>query len=159
MSTKQNNIQIAIVASNFNKDIVDRLYNGAISTLEKSGIGERDIEVIRVPGAFEIPVAVKLLLNKKQYDVIITLGVIIKGETPHFEYIASAVANGVMRSSQLTNIPMTFGILTTNSIEEALARTGPEESNKGWEAANAAIDLIETIRQINLIDNGVSNKR
>ena len=93
MGTKKNNIRIAIVASNFNRDIVDRLYSGAISTLEKKGITEEEIKVVRVPGAFEIPVAVNLLLNKNavrdQYDAIITLGVIIRGETSHFEYIAN----------------------------------------------------------------------
>ena len=147
MSTKQNNIQIAIVASNFNKDIVDRLYNGAISTLEKSGIGERDIEVIRVPGAFEIPVAVKLLLNKKQYDVIITLGVIIKGETPHFEYIANECVHGISQLAIKTGIPIILGVLTVNNRKQAMNRSENTGKNKGSEAAQAALDMVDVLEK------------
>ena len=148
MAIKKSNIKIAIVASSFNKDIVDRLYNGAISTLEKSGISERDIEVIRVPGAFEIPVAVKLLLNKKQYDVIITLGVIIRGETPHFEYIANECAHGISQLAINSGTPIIFGVLTVNNKEQAMKRSDNAGKNKGSEAAQAALDMIETLRDI-----------
>tara|TARA_B100001250_G_C19439832_1_gene631278 strand:+ start:101 stop:574 length:474 start_codon:yes stop_codon:yes gene_type:complete len=154
MSTKQNNIQIAIVASNFNKDIVDRLYNGAISTLEKNEISEEEIEVIRVPGAFEIPVTVKSLLNKKQYDVIITLGVIIRGETPHFEYIANECAHGISQLAINSGTPIIFGVLTVNNRQQAEERSkvvsdklGSDITgkNKGSEAAQAALDMVDVL--------------
>ena len=145
MSAKKNNMEIAIVASNFNRNIVDRLYNGAISTLEKNGISEEEIEIIRVPGAFEIPVTVKRLLNKKQYDVIITLGVIIRGETPHFEYIANECAHGISQLAIKTGIPIIFGVLTVDNREQALDRSGDTGKNKGVEAAQAALDMVDIL--------------
>ena len=145
MIAKKNNIEIAIVASNFNRNIVDRLYNGAISTLEKNGISEEEIEIIRVPGAFEIPVTVKRLLNKKQYDVIITLGVIIRGETPHFEYIANECAHGISQLAIKTGIPIIFGVLTVDNREQALDRSGDTGKNKGVEAAQAALDMVDIL--------------
>ena len=145
MIEKKNNIEIAIVASNFNRNIVDRLYNGAISTLEKNGISEKEIEIIRVPGAFEIPVTVKTLLNKKQYDVIITLGVIIRGETPHFEYIANECAHGISQLAIKTGIPIIFGILTVDNREQAMDRSGNTGKNKGVEAAQAALDMVDIL--------------
>ena len=145
MIAKKNNIEIAIVASNFNRNIVDRLYNGAISTLEKNGISEEEIEIIRVPGAFEIPVTVKTLLNKKQYDVIITLGVIIRGETPHFEYIANECAHGISQLAIKTGIPIIFGVLTVDNREQAMDRSGNTGKNKGVEAAQAALDMVDIL--------------
>ena len=145
MIEKKNNIEIAIVASNFNRNIVDRLYNGAISTLEKNGISEEEIEIIRVPGAFEIPVTVKKLLNKKQYDVIITLGVIIRGETPHFEYIANECAHGISQLAIKTGIPIIFGVLTVDNREQAMDRSGNTGKNKGVEAAQAALDMVDIL--------------
>ena len=145
MIEKKNNIEIAIVASNFNRNIVDRLYNGAISTLEKNGISQEEIEIIRVPGAFEIPVTVKTLLNKKQYDVIITLGVIIRGETPHFEYIANECAHGISQLAIKTGIPIIFGILTVDNREQAMDRSGNTGKNKGVEAAQAALDMVDIL--------------
>ena len=145
MIEKKNNIEIAIVASNFNRNIVDRLYNGAISTLEKNGISEKEIEIIRVPGAFEIPVTVKTLLNKKQYDVIITLGVIIRGETPHFEYIANECAHGISQLAINSGTPIIFGVLTVDNKTQAEERSNidPMEKNKGSEAAQAALDMVD----------------
>ena len=146
MAIKKSNVKIAIVASNFNKDIVDRLYSGAISTLEKNGVSEREIEVIRVPGAFEIPVAVKLLLNKKQYDVIITLGVIIKGETPHFEYIANECVHGISQLAIKNGIPIILGVLTVNNRKQAMNRSENAGKNKGSEAAQAALDMVDILK-------------
>ena len=145
MIAKKNNIEIAIVASNFNRNIVDRLYNGAISTLEKNGISQEEIEIIRVPGAFEIPVTVKTLLNKKQYDVIITLGVIIRGETPHFEYIANECAHGISQLAIKTGIPIIFGVLTVDNRKQAMDRSGNTGKNKGVEAAQAALDMVDIL--------------
>ena len=148
MRKKKNDIHIAIVASNFNRDIVDRLYNGAILTLEKKGVSEEEIEIIRVPGAFEIPVTVKSLLNKKQYDVIITLGVIIRGETPHFEYIANECAHGISQLAIKTGIPIIFGVLTVDNREQAMDRSGNGGKNKGVEAAETALTMIDVLGNI-----------
>ena len=148
MRKKKNDIHIAIVASNFNRDIVDRLYNGAILTLEKKGVSEEEIEIIRVPGAFEIPVTVKSLLNKKKYDVIITLGVIIRGETPHFEYIANECAHGISQLAIKTGIPIIFGVLTVDNREQAMNRSGSGGKNKGVEAAETALTMIDVLGNI-----------
>ena len=145
MATKKNNIHIAIVASNFNRDIVDRLYSGAISTLEKNGINEEKVKVVRVPGAFEIPVTVKSLLDKKQYNAIITLGVIIRGETPHFDYISNACAHGISQIAINSGTPIIFGVLTVDNKTQAEKRSNidPMEKNKGSEAAQAALDMVD----------------
>jgi len=145
MATKKNNIHIAIVASNFNRNIVDRLYSGAISTLEKNGINEEKVKVVRVPGAFEIPVTVKSLLDKKKYNVIITLGVIIRGETPHFEYISNACAHGISQLAINSGTPIIFGVLTVDNKTQAEKRSNidPMEKNKGSEAAQAALDMVD----------------
>ena len=145
MATKKNNIHIAIVASNFNRDIVDRLYSGAISTLEKNGINEEKVKVVRVPGAFEIPVTVKSLLDMKQYNAIITLGVIIRGETPHFEYISNACAHGISQLAINSGTPIIFGVLTMDNKTQAEKRSNidPMEKNKGSEAAQAALDMVD----------------
>lgn len=145
MATKKNNIHIAIVASNFNRNIVDRLYSGAISTLEKNGINEEKVKVVRVPGAFEIPVTVKSLLDKKQYNAIITLGVIIRGETPHFEYISNACAHGISQLAINSGTPIIFGVLTVDNKTQAEKRSNidPMEKNKGSEAAQAALDMVD----------------
>ena len=147
MATKKNNIHIAIVASNFNRDIVDRLYSGAISTLEKNGINEEKVKVVRVPGAFEIPVTVKSLLDKKQYNAIITLGVIIRGETPHFEYISNACAHGISQLAINSGTPIIFGVLTVDNKTQAEKRSNidPMEKNKGSEAAQAALDMVDVL--------------
>ena len=145
MATKKNNIHIAIVASNFNRNIVDRLYSGAILTLEKNGINEEKVKVVRVPGAFEIPVTVKSLLDKKQYNAIITLGVIIRGETPHFEYISNACAHGISQLAINSGTPIIFGVLTVDNKTQAEKRSNidPMEKNKGSEAAQAALDMVD----------------
>jgi 6,7-dimethyl-8-ribityllumazine synthase len=148
MAIKKYNIKIAIVASKFNNSIVDRLYNGAIETFKENGIIEKEIKVINVPGAFEIPVAVKTLLDKKIYDVIITLGVIIRGETPHFGFIANECARGISRLAITSGTPIIFGVLTVNNKEQALKRSGSEGGNKGVEAAKAALDMVEALQNI-----------
>ena len=148
MSVKKNNMEIAIVASNFNRNIVDRLYNGAISTLEKNGISEEEIEIIRVPGAFEIPVTVKKLLNLEKFDAIVTLGAVIRGETPHFEFIANECAAGISRLSVASTTPIIFGVLTVDNKEQAMKRSEEEGNNKGVDAAEAALEMIELFQDI-----------
>jgi 6,7-dimethyl-8-ribityllumazine synthase len=148
MTIKNSNIKIAIVVSKFNSSIVDRLYNGAIATFKENEINESEIKVVRVPGAFEIPVAVKTLLDKKTYDAIITLGVIIRGETPHFEFIANECAHGISRLAITSGIPVIFGVLTVNNKDQAMKRSGYEGKNKGNEVAKAALEMIKVLQDI-----------
>ncbi len=140
--------RIAIVASRFNSFVVDKLYAGAMDTLQQNGIDEEDIISVYVPGAFEIPVAVKALLETKRYDAVITLGAVIRGETPHFDYICNECAHGIARLSMDYVVPVIFGVLTVDTTEQALDRAGEEESNKGAESAAAALEMIGVLRQV-----------
>lgn len=140
--------RIAIVMSRFNSFVVDRLYEGCLSTLTSAGIAEEMITVAKVPGAFEIPAAVKALLETKKYDAVITLGAVIRGETPHFDYICNECARGIAELSMKFTLPVIFGVLTVDNTEQALDRAGDEESNKGSESARAALEMIDVIKQI-----------
>src|SRR5439155_2387221 len=120
----------------------------ALGALAKAGVATSDVTVIRVPGAFEIPIAAQHAAESGRYDAIVCLGCVIRGETPHFEYIASAVANGLTAASAATGVPMAFGVLTTNSAEEAIARAGEGPSNKGREAALAAVEMATLVAQL-----------
>lgn len=140
--------RIGIVASRFNSFIVDKLYDGAMNTLQQNGISAEDIITVKVPGAFEIPVAVKSLLDSKKYHAIVTLGAVIRGETPHFDYICTECAHGISRLSMDYGVPVIFGVLTVDTTEQALDRAGEEESNKGAESAAAALEMIGVIRQV-----------
>jgi 6,7-dimethyl-8-ribityllumazine synthase len=140
--------RVAIVVSKFNSFVTDRLLAGAVARLESSGVTGDDITVVRVPGAFEIPLAAQHAAESGRFDALICLGCIIRGETPHFEYLASAVANGLTTAASATGVPMTFGVLTTNSAEEALARAGDGPDNKGREAALAALELADVVAQL-----------
>jgi 6,7-dimethyl-8-ribityllumazine synthase len=138
-------IRIGVVASQFNSFVVDRLLSGCIQTLEAEDI---EINIIRVPGAFEIPVAVQALIKNTSCDAVVALGAIIRGETPHFEYIASECTNGLATIALDLETPVIFGVLTVDTTEQALDRAGSEESNKGAEAARAAIDMVKTLKVI-----------
>lgn len=140
---------IAIVASRFNEFIVERLLNGAMDALVRSGVKANQIDVIRVPGAFEIPIACQQAALTKRYAGIVTLGVVIRGETAHFDYVAGSCANGVLQAQLATQVPMTFGVLTTESIEQAVARAGCTAGNKGAEAAIALVEMINLLGKIN----------
>ena len=140
--------KIAIVVSRFNSFVVDRLYDGAIRTLRNHGNDDASITVIHVPGAFEIPLAVKTCLDQKRFDAIITLGAIIRGETPHFEYISSECTRGIGQLGLETGIPVIFGVLTVDDAEQAMDRAGADESNKGAEAALAALEMISVLEQV-----------
>ena len=107
-----------------------------------------DITVVRVPGAFEIPIAARHAAQSRAYDAVVCLGCVVRGETPHFEYLASAVSHGLTTAAAATGVPITFGVLTTNSIEEAIERAGDGPSNKGWEAATAAIEMVAVVAQL-----------
>ena len=140
--------RFAIVVSKYNDFVTDRLQAGALAALSAAGAASIDVTVVRVPGAFEIPLAAQHAGETGRYDAIVCLGCLIRGETPHFEYIASAVAHGLTEAAAATGIPMAFGVLTTNSVEEALARAGDGTGNKGHEAAVAAIEMAEVIAQL-----------
>ena len=145
---ENNDIKIAIVFARFNETIVNSLFKGAIREFSNHGINADEIKVVRVPGAFEIPVAVKALIDKGKYDVIITLGAVIRGETPHFEYISSACARGISKLAIESGIPIIFGVLTVNNMDEALSRSDPEgDKNKGGEAVEAAISTYKAINK------------
>src|SRR6476660_8468349 len=138
--------RFAIVVSRFNDFVTDRLQTGALGAFAKAGVAATDLTVVRVPGAFEIPIAAQHAAESGRFDAIVCLGCVIRGETPHFEYIASAVAQGITHAASATGVPMAFGVLTTNSAEEALARAqGTGTSNKGYEAAVAALEMAEII--------------
>ncbi len=147
----ESDVKIAIVASRFNSFIVDRLYDGAIKSLKANDVSESAITVVKVPGAFEISVAVKNLIDKNEYDAVITLGAVIRGETPHFDFICNECAHGISQLAMNSGIPVIFGVLTVDNTEQAMDRAGDEESNKGYEAASAALEMIGVIKQIKQI--------
>jgi 6,7-dimethyl-8-ribityllumazine synthase len=140
--------RFALVVSKYNDFVTDRLQAGAMATLAAGAAASDDITVVRVPGAFEIPLAAQHAAETGRFDAIICLGCLIRGETPHFEYISSAVSHGLTTAAAATGVPMAFGVLTTNSVEEALARAGDGPGNKGHEAAIAAIEMAEVVAQL-----------
>jgi 6,7-dimethyl-8-ribityllumazine synthase len=141
-------VKIAIVLSRFNSFVVDRLYSGAIKSLKENKINEDAITVVKVPGAFEIPVAVEAILDKNEFDAVITLGAVIRGETPHFDFIANECSHGISQLAINSGVPVIFGVLTVDNVDQAMDRAGEEESNKGYEAASAALEMIDVLRQI-----------
>jgi 6,7-dimethyl-8-ribityllumazine synthase len=147
-SPKATGRRFALVVSTFNKDITDGLLRGARSALTDAGANSADITVVRVPGAFEIPLAARRLAQSGRYDAVVCLGCLIKGETMHFEYIASAVSHGIMAVSADTGIPVTFGVLTTLTEEQAAARAAEGTDNKGREAALSAVEMITLVEAI-----------
>jgi 6,7-dimethyl-8-ribityllumazine synthase len=134
-------LRFAVVVARFNDFVTDRLESGALAALKAAGVSADDISIIRVPGAFEIPFAARQAAQQGRFAAVICLGCLIRGATAHFEYIAGAASQGIMDASLLTGVPMTFGVLTTNSSEEALERAVPGPANKGWEAAMAAVEM------------------
>lgn len=140
--------RIAIVVAKWNDFVTERLRTGALAALEAAGVAPDAVTVVRVPGAFEIPTAAQHAAESGRFDAVVCLGCVIRGETPHFEYIASAVAHGITAAASATGIPMTFGVLTTNSAEEALARAGDGPGNKGHEAAVAALEMADVVSRI-----------
>src|SRR5437660_9786901 len=141
-------MRFAVVVSKYNDFVTDRLQAGALAALAAAGVSSNDVTVVRVPGAFEIPIAAQHAAESGRYDAVVCLGCLIRGETPHFEYIASAVANGLTAGAAATGVPMAFGVLTTNSVEEAIERAGEGPSNKGWEAAGAAIETVGVVAHV-----------
>jgi 6,7-dimethyl-8-ribityllumazine synthase len=141
-------LKFAIVASRFNDFITAKLLDGAIDGLMRHGASDGDIEIVKVPGSFEIPLAARMLAQSKKYNAVICLGAVIRGATPHFEYVSAEVSKGVAAVSMETGLPVIFGVLTTDTIEQAIERAGTKSGNKGWDAALSAIEMANLIRQI-----------
>ena len=141
-------LKFGIVAARFNDFITGRLVEGALDGLQRHGAAEDDIEIVKVPGAYEIPLAAKMLAQSKKYNAIICLGAVIRGATPHFEYVSAEVSKGIASVSLDSNVPVIFGVLTTDTIEQAIERAGTKSGNKGWDAALSAIEMANLMRQI-----------
>ncbi|RNB61219.1 6,7-dimethyl-8-ribityllumazine synthase [Brevibacillus gelatini] len=140
-------LRVGIVAGRFNELIVSKLVGGALDALKRHGVEEDSVDVAWVPGAFEIPLIAKKMAESGRYDAIVTLGAVIRGATPHFDYVCNEVAKGVASLSLSTGIPVIFGVLTTDNIEQAVERAGTKAGNKGWEAATAAIEMANLSKQ------------
>jgi len=141
-------LRIVIVATRFNEFIVDSLVKGAVHALRQHGAQDSDIHIVHVPGAFELPLAVKHLAASRRYDAIVALGAVIRGSTPHFEYVASECAKGVASASMSHDVPVGFGVLTVDTIEQAIERAGTKAGNKGAEAALCAVEMVNLLRQL-----------
>ena len=140
--------RIGIVAARWHADIIETLLEGALDTLAQAGVEQSDIITVRVPGSYEIPVAVRTLIDAQRVDAVITLGVVVRGETAHFEYVASPVAHALMNLSATTGVPCLFGVLTTESSEQAWDRAGGAHGHKGRESAEGALEMIAALRHI-----------
>jgi len=141
-------LKFGIVMGRFNDFITSRLLDGAIDALIRHGADEKDIEIVKVPGSFEIPLAAKKLASKGIYNAVICLGTVIRGATPHFEYVAGEVSKGIAAASLETGVPIIFGIITSDTIEQAIERAGSKAGNKGWDAAITAIEMAQVIRKL-----------
>lgn len=137
-----------IVVGRFNEFITNKLLSGALDSLKRHGVSEEEIGIAWVPGAFEIPLIAQKMAESGKYDAVITLGAVIRGSTPHFDYVCSEVAKGVAAINLKTGVPTIFGVLTTDSIEQAVERAGTKAGNKGWEAASGAIEMVNLIKQL-----------
>lgn len=142
-----------IVVARFNEFIGGRLLSGAIDALKRHGVSEEEIEILWVPGAFEIPVTAKVMAESGKYDAIISLGAVIRGTTSHFDYVASEVSKGIAQISLAAKIPVIFGVLTTDTIEQAIERAGTKAGNKGAEAAVTAIEMVNLLKSFSQPDH------
>jgi 6,7-dimethyl-8-ribityllumazine synthase len=141
-------MKFGIIASRFNDFITARLLEGALDGLLRHGAAEADIEIVRVPGAFEIPLVAQKMVSAKKYDAVICLGAVIRGATPHFEYVSAEVSKGVAAVSMESGTPVIFGVLTTDTIEQAIERAGSKSGNKGWDAALSAVEMVSLLKQL-----------
>ena len=140
--------RFGIAVARYNSFIVDRLLEGALEALQKHGVMERDITVVKVPGAYELPLAVKMMLDQNSYDGIIAVGAVIRGGTPHFEYVAGECVKGLSQAGLDASLPVSFGVLTVDTIEQAIERAGTKAGNKGVEAAMTAMEMVSLSRQL-----------
>jgi len=140
--------KFALVVSRFNDFITEKLLSGALDALIRSGAADEDIEVVRVPGAFEIPLVAKKMAKTNRFDAVICLGAVIRGSTPHFDYISAEVSKGVAMVGMESEVPVIFGVITTDTIEQAIERAGTKAGNKGWSAAIAAVEMANLFQII-----------
>ncbi len=140
-------LRLALVTSRFNSFITDRLVEGALDAIARTGGNPDEVRVYKVPGAFEIPLVAKRLAASGRFDAVVCLGAVIRGSTPHFDYVASEVSKGVAQTALETGLPVTFGVLTTDSLEQAIERAGSKAGNKGFEAAMAAVETANLLRE------------
>ncbi len=140
--------QFGIVVSRFNAFITDKLLEGALDCLERNGADMDTVTIAKVPGAFEIPLACLKMAQSGNHDAVIALGAVIRGATPHFNYISSEVAKGIASASLQTGVPITFGIITSDTIEQAIERAGTKAGNKGWDAAHSAIEMVNLFKEM-----------
>jgi 6,7-dimethyl-8-ribityllumazine synthase len=141
-------LRFAIAASRFNEFVVDALVRGAVDALRRHGVSEKDIELVRVPGAFDLPLVARRLAGSRRYDAVIALGAVIRGATPHFDYVAGECAAGLARVAADSGVPVTFGVLTTETIEQAIERAGSKAGNKGSDAALCALEMANLVRRL-----------
>lgn len=141
-------LRFGIVVGRFNEFITSRLLSGALDALGRHGVKEEDIEVAWVPGAFEIPLVARKMIARQSYDAVICLGAVIRGATPHFDYVAAEVSKGVARVSMETGVPVSFGIITADTLEQAIERAGTKAGNKGWSAAVTAIEMANLLKKL-----------
>ncbi len=141
-------LRIGIVAARFNDFITAKLLDGALDGLQRHGVAENDIEVVKVPGSYEIPLVAKMMAQSKKYHAVICLGAVIRGATPHFEYVSAEVSKGVAAVSMDSGVPVIFGVLTTDTIEQAIERAGTKSGNKGWDAAISAVEMANVVKQL-----------
>ena len=141
-------VKVGVVVTRFNEFITSKLLSGAIDGLKRHGVAESDIDVAWIPGAYEIPLVAKKMAESTKYHAVITLGAVIRGATPHFEYVSAEVSKGVAVTSLETGVPIIFGVLTTDSIEQAIERAGTKAGNKGYDAAVTAIEMVNVLKEI-----------
>ncbi|MGH9661127.1 MAG: 6,7-dimethyl-8-ribityllumazine synthase [Bryobacteraceae bacterium] len=141
-------LKVAVVVSRFNSFVTERLLAGALDALTRTGCAESDVEVVKVPGSWELPMAARALAAQKRHDAIVCLGAVIRGETPHFDYVAGEAVKGIAQASAESGIPVLFGVLTTNTLEQAIDRAGGKSGNKGFDAAMAAVEMANLMRQL-----------
>jgi 6,7-dimethyl-8-ribityllumazine synthase len=141
-------LRIGVALARFNQSVTDRLLAGTLEALAQHGVAEDAIDVARVPGAFELPLCAQRLAATGRYDALVCLGAIVRGETPHFDYVAGEAARGIADVSRRHDLPVAFGVLTTDTIEQALARAGGERGNKGYDAAVSALEMVQVLRAL-----------
>jgi len=141
-------LRFCIVASRFNDFITARLIDGALDALKRHGTSDKDIDIVRVPGSFEIPMVVKRLAEKGRHDAVIALGTVIRGATPHFDYVAAEASKGIALATMETGVPVSFGVITSDTIEQAIERAGSKAGNKGWDAAVTAIEMANLMKRL-----------
>ena len=145
---KAEGFRFAVIVSRFNDFICSRLVEGAMDALMRHGASEKNVVLVKVPGAFEMPLVAKKLAESSKYDVVICLGAVIRGATPHFDYVAAEVSKGIASVALDSNVPITFGVLTTDTLEQAIERAGSKSGNKGYEAAMASIEMANLFKEL-----------